>query len=209
MAGNRARQRAFQIPLLIELAVIGGKVNARRMGRRKSEEVEEVINWVLSYFSFSAEQRRQRHSSNGQTVLENDVLWARKQLVEAGLIKHVKEDKWKISDAGLEHLRKYLANLVRKGMEDEELDAVMMEQNYNDEELLLQALKMIAKESVKLPNYSLETLLMAGSSLRHVFRNAVANLPATEVGNLLLFGYEPLKPFISRDMAKRHGLAAA
>jgi hypothetical protein len=142
-------------------------------------------------------------------VLENDARWAVKQLEEEGYVKRSKNEKWSITDGGLQHLRKYIATLIRKKVSDDELDRLMMERNYNEEELLLQSLEIIAEASVNLPNYSLEATLLAGHSLRHVFRNTIANLPLHEVGNMIAYGYEAFKPYISRDLANEYGLVAA
>jgi restriction endonuclease Mrr len=209
MAGNRQRQRAFKIPVLLEVATLGGRVDASRYGRDKSEGVADLVGWVLAYYSFSAAERKERHKKSGQLVLENDIRWSADQLEDQGLLARRKNEFWEITDSGLTTIRDYLALLLRRKLTDDEVDELMMERNYNDEELLLQVLKMIAQNSIHLPTDSLAITVLAGDSLRHVFRNSVSNLPLHEVSNFVCYGYEVIKPFVSRDLATRHGLRAA
>jgi restriction system protein len=72
---------------------------------RNDHAVNDIVNKLENRFQLSNEDRAETYS-NGETVFHNRVWWARTYMLKAGLIESPARGKIKITECGLEVLRK-------------------------------------------------------------------------------------------------------
>ena len=157
MAGNRRREEAFEIPLLMELA---SRSEPAESGRgRKSEDLADVRSNVLSFFPFTKEQRaktRRKKSGREYNILDNEVDYAflelekfrqvtRKRTVRDRTGRRRELPQWEITAKGLDRIRTFVIRFVETRIDDapEHLKRLIQLRNGSGPEFLILVMKCV------------------------------------------------------------------
>ena len=107
---TRARQRVFQLPLLLEIAVRNGQVTSRK----GESDLRDIYDEIKTYFNLESEYLRGK-TPCGLARYENDVLWAKKQLEENSELKIKRHHSWVITEHGINRLRQAILKKLARG----------------------------------------------------------------------------------------------
>ncbi len=101
------KQDDFLLPLLIELAVRGGRIAVHR-GSSDLDDVESHLEILLRTSS-----SRWGTTKNRQPRFRNWIEWAKKELKDAGLVAGSHRVDWRVTNQGYDRLRELVKNYVR------------------------------------------------------------------------------------------------
>lgn len=90
-------QKVIQKPLVLELYRLGGSANP-----------ESIYSALTKYFNLIDEVRYQKIGQSEENKFENDVRWARQQLLEKGILKNESpRGIWELSEVSMEVLNNF------------------------------------------------------------------------------------------------------
>ncbi|MFH1389677.1 MAG: winged helix-turn-helix domain-containing protein, partial [Candidatus Margulisiibacteriota bacterium] len=72
----------------------------------KEHGIREAIEYIADYFSLTEQDRKEVLPSGSQYIIDNRVGWARTYLKKAGLLESTKRAYFRITDLGLNTLKK-------------------------------------------------------------------------------------------------------
>jgi restriction system protein len=78
---------------------------------KKEHSTSESLDYVWNYFNLTELEMSETLPSGGQTIIENRASWARTYLKKAGLLESPRRGYYKITDRGLDALKKSPDNL--------------------------------------------------------------------------------------------------
>jgi restriction system protein len=84
---------------------------------KKEHSIREAIDYISQLFSLSEEDKRMLLPSGQQPIINNRIGWARTYLKKAGLLETTKRSFFKITDKGLEVLKRNPQEIDRKYLE--------------------------------------------------------------------------------------------
>lgn len=73
---------------------------------KQEHSIREAIDYIANLFELSEQERKEVLPSGQQYIIDNRVGWARTYLKKAGLVESTKRSYFKITDLGLEILKK-------------------------------------------------------------------------------------------------------
>jgi restriction system protein len=73
---------------------------------KKEHTVTEALEYIISYFKLTEQEKTEKLPSGIQTIIENRVGWSRTYLKKAGLLDSPRRGYFKITDRGLQVLSK-------------------------------------------------------------------------------------------------------
>jgi hypothetical protein len=195
MVGNRDRQLAFQIPLLIELAISSSPPESGR--GRKSADLQTVRSNVLSFFAFTSEQRSltRQNSSREYNVLNNEVDYAFDQLEDLAEVTRERE-RWEITNQGLQRLRNYMHQSLHQAAPDR-LEELMALRSGDGPEWFIWLLR-------RMP---IELLVHAAAQFdtrREMFLECIRIMPTSELHSFLVVCWEELRDFIGERLRAKY-----
>ncbi len=81
---------------------------------KKTHDIAESVDFLANFFKLSVEDRTKlKPSSDRQTIFYNRVLWAKYYLKQAGLLENQNKSKIRITELGLNLLKKDLKKMDR------------------------------------------------------------------------------------------------
>ncbi len=191
MADNRDRQQAFQIVILLELACRNGGI-----WFRDSDELDWFKEQVLRNFPFTKDQLGAHHSKSRQPVLENDVMWARKQLAESGDIHWVPREHFDITDNGRERLRAYIHALLAS-LNETQLKEFIHSQTSAANTVIVNLMQRLDQDE-------LQFAVNASSDCRDVFLNSLLRVSLEHCGYLFSDSSNALDRILMPYLMKEH-----
>ena len=102
-------QNELKLPLLETLAEMGGSI----LLSEKGDEIEEKLAGI---FNISPDEQSRTLKGRSGRKWRSDIKWARKKLLEDGLLDGSVRGTWKITDKGYEYLSFYKFDLDKKRM---------------------------------------------------------------------------------------------
>ena len=182
---TRARQRVFQLPLLLEIAVRHGRVTSRK----GESDLREIYDEIKTYFSLESEYLREKTPS-GLPRYENDVLWAKKQLEADGELEIKRNQSWAITKHGTDRLRDAIHKALARGGKAIQLQFALSLDEC-ERPFVLHLLSL-------LPPNTLAQIVQNNLSLEHVLLDALKSVQSDDLLGFFVSAYVEIRQLLGR-----------
>jgi len=197
--GPRQRQDAFCLPILFEMAAIGGVVHTQGPKAAPFSSTAHISARVLSYFEFTTAEKSAAYGT-GKNELKQDVWYAIDALESDGHIVREPRRKYSATNAGLGKVQAFLAQMPE--MKDPNTRKILKAIGYGRDELLIGVLKLVESHE------KLNDCVASASDQISLYRAAMGYLQNRSLTKFCAYYQDAIRPLLARQTAKRYGFTA-
>jgi hypothetical protein len=193
--GSHQREYAFQIPVLMALAINYGEFSARRGGKGASE-LARLREDVYSCFGFTLEQKERKLASGSQAQLDQEVHRAAHMLDLTGEIEKIPHECWRITHKGLETLVTYTKGSFMTSVKGtQRLHEILISQDMEGQEFLVTTLRLTPAEH-------LGELVRCSFNAMELFYQCVDALSPESMGAFWVARWEDMRLLVGDERRK-------
>lgn len=201
MKGTRDRTKAFEIPLLMELAVRNDERFSWRYKSAKEEILEEIRYNVMAFFGFSESEKRLQLESDAHGQIYQEIHRARHFLV---LKNEMVRDHWEITQEGLVRLQDLISDCLKHILVSapDRLADLIRAGEKQEPSSFIQVLRQV-------PEDRLAPLVHKSSNQFELLALSFQEIPAANLGTAIMPIWEELVEIVGEHLKEKHKYSLA